>query len=301
MSVQGILPRIIFLEGTWKAVLHDQPEPFRKSLLVDYVSTDVINSLPEQTTLKNVLKECHALEAFEESYIKSFVGLMKCWNSLSPESRHSILQYLQDCDLQANGNMRRHLQPLKDDAVALTIRWDIADQLYARVRDAAFKACQSIGLELLQPRGVPRQKGDFRTLAQRGQAMLLALLRERVGIDKIAVLVAVGQMTPVVKNKRLTNLSRAYIENLDVLRAGLMHWALNNLQAFSGVELFKDAHEAKVLTPLQESVLREHVEASLKPLTQEFERLSTSMDEIPHDPATYDKLRPYFDSGATLH
>lgn len=301
MSVQGILPRIIFLEGTWKAVLYDQPEPFRKSLLVDYVSADVINSLPEQTTLKNVLKECHALEAFEESYIKSFVGLMKCWSSLSPESRRGILQYLQECDLQANGNLRRQLQPLKDDAAALTIRWDVADQLYARVRDTAFKACQGVGLELLQPRGVPRQKGDFRTLVQRGQAMLLALLRERINIDKIAVLVAVGQMTPMVKNKRLTNLSRAYIEDLDAFRAGLMHWALNNLQAFSGVELFKDARQERALTPIQESVLREHVEASLRPFIHEFERLSASMDEIPHDPATYDKLRPFFDSGATLH
>jgi len=301
MSSQGILPRVIFLEGTWKAVLHDQPEPFRKSLLADYVSADVIDSLPEQTTLKNVLKECHALDAFEESYIKSFLGLMKCWNSLSPESRHNILEYLQDCDLQANGNMRRHLQPLKDDAEALTIRWDIADQLYARVREAAFKACQGIGLELLQPRGAPRQKGDFRTLVQRGQAMLLALLRERISIDKIAVLAAVGHMTPVVKNKRMNNLSRAYIENLDVFRAGLMHWAQNNLQAFSAVELFKDAQQAKALTPIQESVLREHMEGLIKPFEHECERMSATMDETPHDPAAYDKLRPYFDSGTTLH
>lgn len=301
MAAQAILPRIIFLEGTWKAVLYDQTEPFSKSLLADYVSSDVIDSLPEYTTLKGVLLACHTLEAFEESYIKSFVGLMKSWNRLAPESRQGIMQYLQECDLQANGNLRRHLQPHKDDAVALTIRWDIADRLYTIIHEKASKACQGIGLELLQPRGVPQQKGDFRTLVQRGQAMLLALLRERIIIDKVAVLVAVGHDTPVVKNKLMNNLNRAYIENLDAFRAGLMHWALNNLHAFSAVQLFKDVQLAKALTPIQESILREHMEALISPFMQEFERMSAGMDETSPDPATYDKIRRFFDSSATLH
>ena len=149
--------------------------------------------------------------------------------------------------------------------------------------------------------GVPQQKGDFRTLVQRGQAMLLALLRERIIIDKVAVLVAVGHDTPVVKNKLMNNLNRAYIENLDAFRAGLMHWALNNLHAFSAVQLFKDVQLAKALTPIQESILREHMEALISPFMQEFERMSAGMDETSPDPATYDKIRRFFDSSATLH
>jgi hypothetical protein len=34
---------------------------------------------------------------------------------------------------------------------------------------------------------------------------------------------------------------------------------------------------------------------------QEYERLGASMDETAHDPVAYDKLRPFFDSSATLH
>src|SRR6185312_2453609 len=210
MTIQDKSARITFLEGTWKAVLYDQPEPFHKSLLADYVSSEVIDLLPARTTLQNVLQECDSREVFEESYIKSFLGLTKYWSSLMPESRKMIMGYLKECDLRANGNLRRQLQLHADDAAALTIRWDTADRLYAGIRDLAFKACQNIGLEVLQPRGISAQKADFNTLLQRGQAMLLALLRERINIDKTAVLMAVGYATPVVKIKMMNNLSMAY-------------------------------------------------------------------------------------------
>jgi len=239
---------------------------------------------------------------FEESYIKSFLGLTKYWSSLMPESRKMIMGYLKECDLRANGNLRRQLQLHADDAAALTIRWDTADRLYAGIRDLAFKACQNIGLEVLQPRGISAQKADFNTLLQRGQAMLLALLRERINIDKTAVLMAVGYATPVVKIKMMNNLSRAYGDCLDALRGGLLHWALNNLQASSAVELFKDVRQAALLTPpIPESVMRECIEELLAPFTQEFARMSASMEAMPPDPATYAKAQGFFRDKVTVH
>jgi len=302
MTIQDKSARITFLEGTWKAVLYDQPEPFHKSLLADYVSSEVIDLLPARTTLQNVLQECDSREVFEESYIKSFLGLTKYWSSLMPESRKMIMGYLKECDLRANGNLRRQLQLHADDAAALTIRWDTADRLYAGIRDLAFKACQNIGLEVLQPRGISAQKADFNTLLQRGQAMLLALLRERINIDKTAVLMAVGYATPVVKIKMMNNLSRAYGDCLDALRGGLLHWALNNLQASSAVELFKDVRQAALLTPpIPESVMRECIEELLAPFTQEFARMSASMEAMPPDPATYAKAQGFFRDKVTVH
>src|SRR6185312_3823924 len=264
--------------------------------------SEVIDLLPARTTLQNVLQECDSREVFEESYIKSFLGLTKYWSSLMPESRKMIMGYLKECDLRANGNLRRQLQLHADDAAALTIRWDTADRLYAGIRDLAFKACQNIGLEVLQPRGISAQKADFNTLLQRGQAMLLALLRERINIDKTAVLMAVGYATPVVKIKMMNNLSRAYGDCLDALRGGLLHWALNNLQASSAVELFKDVRQAALLTPpIPESVMRECIEELLAPFTQEFARMSASMEAMPPDPATYAKAQGFFRDKVTVH
>jgi phage gpG-like protein len=287
--------RIAFLEGVWKAVLFDRQEPFPKSLLAEFVSTEVIDSLPASTTLANVSAECHAREVFEESYIKSFLGLKKCWSSLMPESRQMILERLEGRQLQANGNLRRQLQPHADDRAALTIRWDTADRLYAGIHELAFKACQNAGLELLQPRGVPKQTGEFKAVLQRGETILGALLRERINIDKTAVLMAVGHATPVAKTKMMNNLARAYADCLDAFRGGLLHWALHNLQASSAVELFKGVRHAALLTPpIPESVMRECIEELLGPFMQEFERMSVHMEDLPPDTATYDKAQRFF-------
>src|SRR5579859_6352380 len=74
MNTQADADQIAFLQGTWQALLQGQPEPFDKTLLTDFVSNAVLGSLPPHTTLTNVLHECHAHEAFQESYIKSFLG-----------------------------------------------------------------------------------------------------------------------------------------------------------------------------------------------------------------------------------
>jgi len=287
--------QITFLHGAWRAVLHDQPEPFRKSLLLDFVSTDVIGRLPEYTTLKNVLAECRQQGAFQESYIKSFLSLRKSWGQLTPESRHTILQYIQKCGLQTSG-----LQPLEDDEAALTVRWDIANRLYNGARDLAYEACRLEGLEMLQPRSLPRGN-DFRTLVQRGQRTLAALLEERINIDKTAVTMAVGYVTPVARAKMKNNLAVAYLDGLDDLRAALFHWAVHNLQAFTSLGIFTDPASMHALTDLEASVLKEYIEHALKPYKQEYEKLRASVEQMPQDPTIYAKVRHHFDNKPTVH
>lgn len=292
MDVQEKSARIVFLEGAWKAVLHDQPELFRKCLLADYVSSEVIDALPDHTTLKNVLAECHSRGTFEESYIKSFLGLTKRWGSLMPESRQAIMGQLSGLDLKANGNLRRQFQLHADDAAALTIPWDTADRLYAGIRELTFNACQKAGLELRQPRGVSLQQTDFNTLLQRGSTMLLALLRERINIDKTAALMTVGHATPVVKPRIMHNLNKAYVDCLDAFRGGLLHWSMQNLQASSALELFKGVRQVALLTPpIPEPVMRDCIEELLEPFIEEFTGLSALLDESPPDPASYEKVR----------
>lgn len=298
MITQDKSVRITFLENTWKAVLHDQPELFPKSLLADYVSSEVIDALPERTTLANVLVECDSRGTFEESYIKSFLGLTKRWSSLMPESRHAIIGQLNGLELQANGNLRRQFQLHADDAAALTIRWDAADQLYVGIRELTFTACQNIGLELRQPRGASKLKTDFSSLLQRGSSMLLALLRERVNIDKSAVLMAVGRATPVAKPRMQNNLSRAYVDCLDAFRGGLLHWAMQNLQASSALELFKGVRQAALLTPpIPEPVMRDCIEELLEPFIEEFTGMRELMDESPPDAASYAKVQRLLSGG----
>ena len=299
MNNQSDSNQIAFLHGTWRAVLHDQPEPFQKALLTDFVSTDVIGKLPEYTTLRNVLVECHSQGAFQESYIKSFLALRKSWQLLTPESRHTIIQYIHKCGLQKNGGLKLSL--LEDDEAALTIRWDTANRLYAGARDMAFKACQIIGLEMLQPRGKPRHN-DFRTLVQRGQDTLVALLKERINIDKTAITMAVGYVTPVAKAKLKNNLAVAYLDGLDAFRAALFHWSVHNLPAFASMDIFKDSKTAEGLTAIQESALKEYIEHALKPFKLEYEKLRTDVEDMPPDPTIYDKARRFFDDKATtLH
>ncbi len=276
---------VAFLQGTWRAVLHDQPEPFHKRLLQDYVSNEVMARLPEQTTLRNVLQECHSLDAFQESYIKSFLGLRKSWEKLTPESRHTIIQYVNKCGLQQNNG----LQPLPDDEAALTIRWDAANRLYAASREAAFKACRSAGLELSQPRGLPRPN-DFQGLVRRGQETLLALLRERINIDKTAVTLAVGYVTPVARTKILGNLTAAAMECTDSFRAALVHWLL-----------YHTPMQAAGAQAPDESQLREHVDAALVFFRSEVERLRAGVDEMPEDPTIYEKARHAIDGKPTLN
>jgi len=296
MTAHNDPKQIAFLEGAWSAVLHHEAEPFQKSLLADFVSNDVMNRLPEHTTLHNVLAECHALNAFQESYIKSFLGLRKHWRALTPESRNTILQFIQKCGLERSAN----LQMLEDDEAALTIRWDLADQLYASARDQAFKACQPLGLEMLQPRGLPR-KNDLRDLVRGGQTALFALLKERINIDKTAVTLAVGYVTPVAKTKIKHNLSIAYVESLDTLRAALFHWAVHNLQAFASLGIFTDSTAMHALTDLEASVIREYMELALKPYKEGYEKLCAAVDDMSSDPTIYDKARHFFQTGHKLH
>ncbi len=295
MSTAHDANQIAFLHGTWRAVLHDQPEPFKKSLLADFVSADVISRLPEQTTLRNVLTECHQQHAFQASYIKSFLALRRGWVRLTPESRHVILQYAQKCKLGKTG-----LQPLEDDEAALTVRWDIAKRLYETARDEAYAACKAQGLEMVQPRGLPR-RNEFQDLAQRGQTLLMDLLEERINIDKTAVTLAVGYVTPVARTKIKNNLAAAYLEGLDDLRAALYHWSVHNLQAFSTLGIFTAPDAMHALTDLEASVIREYIEHSLKPYKQGYETLHAAVDEMPEDPTIYAKVRYCFSEKPAVH
>lgn len=296
MNVQSESNQVAFLQGTWRAVLHDQPEPFQKRLLSDFVSVGVIARLPEHTTLKNVLAECHEQAAFQESYIKSMLSLKKVWEGFTPETRHTIIQYIQRFGLQKS----LRLAPHEDDEAALTIRWDSANRMYASCRDAVFAACRAAGLELNQPRAVP-QAGEFRALTRYGQEKLLGLLRERINIDKTAVTLAVGYVTPVARTKIMNNLNAAYLEALDAFRGALFHWALHNLRAFDSIELFKGVRKAAELTRFQESVLREHVEGAVWEFSHEFEKLRESVQDMPQDPTIYDKARRFFEPRPAVH
>ena len=296
MNDQAESNQVAFLQGTWRAVLHDQPEPFRKALLAGFLSVGVMARLPEHTTLKNLLAECHEQGAFQESYIKSILSLKRVWNDFSPESRHIINQYIRRYGLQKS----LRLQPHEDDEAALTIRWDTANRVYTSCRDAVFTACRANGLELNQPRGLP-QAGEFRAIVRYGQEKLLGLLRERVNIDKTAVTLAVGYVTPVARTKILNNLNAAYLEALDAFRGALFHWTLHNLESLSSIELFNDVRTGTPLTRFQESVLREHVEGVVWEFQHEFGLLLEAVKDMPQDPTIYDKARRFFEPPRAVH
>lgn len=276
--------QIVFLQGTWRALLQDQPEPFHKDLLSDFVSADVLSGLPSHTTLKHVLQECHAREAFQECYIKSFLGLRRVWEKLTPESRHIILEHGNKCGMQKQGGLR--LQLLQDDAAALTIRWDVASRLYETARDEAFKACRALGLEMAQPRGLPKA-GEFAQLVQHGQDILLKLLRERVNTDKTAVAMAVGYVTPVAHTKLARNLQEAYAECQGAFRAALIHWAVHHSAAF-GIKT------EGPLDAAQEAELNRYVDECLKPFAQRFERLWQDTETMSSEPTLFEKVRRCF-------
>ena len=282
-----------FLQGAWSAVLQDQPEPFEKSLLLDYVSSDVIGRLPEFTTLENVLLECRSQEAVQESYIKSFMALPKAWVRLTPESRHSIIQKIEKFGLQKSAR----LAPLEDDEAALTIRWDTANKLFAAAHDGVFKACAVLGLEMLQPRRLP-QSDDFGAMLQHGQEALLGLLRERINIDKTAVTMAVGYVTPVSRTRIMHNLDTAFLDCLDSFRAALLHWAEFNPKALIPIMNVEDGHPS----PEQLKNLRRRVEDSLGRFKREYEQLRASLEDMSTEPTISEKLRRFFETkSTTLH
>lgn len=297
MDLQAENNQIAFLEGAWQAVLEDQPPLFQKELLADFVSGEVLECLPAYTTLKNVVAECRSQEASQESYIKSFLSLRKRWNEFTPESRHAIVASVRQFGLQKNSALR--LQLLEDDEAALTIRWDVANRLYAGCAELAYKACHASGLEMTQPRGRPHS-GNFRGIVNQGHQILVAILRERINIDKTAVTLAVGHLTPVAKTKLRHNLAVAYLDALDSFRAALFHWLVCNVGAFVSIELFKDVAPGEPLTPLQESVLKEHVEGALWPFKQEYERLRAAVEDL-SDPTIYEKVRRFFETARSVH
>jgi hypothetical protein len=276
--------QIVFLQGTWRALLQDQPEPFHKALLGEFVSTEVLAGLPDRTTLKQVLQECHAREAFQESYIKSFLGLRRVWDKLTPESRHIIFEHSNRCGMHKHGGLR--LQMLQDDAAALTIRWDVAQRLYVSARDEAFQGCRALGLEMAQPRGLPRPN-EFALMVQNGQEILLKLLRERVNTDKTAVTMAVGYVTPVALTKLNRNLQEAYAECHGAFRAALNHWAVHHPAAL-GLKLEGPLNET------QEAQLHQYVEECLQPFQQRFERLSQDTETMSSEPTLFEKVRRCF-------
>jgi hypothetical protein len=284
MQTTSATAQIVFLQGTWRALLQDQPEPFHKGLLSDFVSSDVLAGLPAQTTLKNVLAECHAREAFQECYIKSFLGLRRVWDKLTPESRHIIHTHSTRCGMHKQGGLR--LQLLQDDAAALTIRWDVAQRLYETARDQAFHACRGLGLEMAQPRGLPR-KNEFALLVQSGQDILMKLLRERVNTDKTAVTMAVGYLTPVAHTKLTRNLQESYAECHASFRAALIHWGVHHPAAFG----------IKTEGPLdasQETLVRNYVGECLRPFELRFEQLCQDAETMSSEPTLFEKVRRCF-------
>lgn len=297
MSEQAHNNQITFLEGAWQAVLQDEPRLFEKALLADFVSSSLFDTLPDYTTLKHVVAECHSQGATQESYIKSFLSLRKRWQHLTTEARYAIVESSRQCGMENNNGLKLYL--LEDDKAALGIRWDTADRLYAGCRELAYKSCQASGLEMVQPRGRPH-KGNFRGIVNQGQQILVAMLRERMNIDKTAVMLAVGHVTPVAKTKLKNNLAVAYLDALDCFRAALFHWMVSNLGAFASIELFKDVAPGEPLSPLQESVLKEHVEGALRPFKQEYETLRATVDDA-SDPTVFQKVRRFFEDAPAIH
>lgn len=284
-----------FLQGAWNAVLQNEPELFAKSLLRDYVSHDVIGQLPEYTTLANVTLECHNRQAIQESYIKAFMALPKAWTRLTPQSRLGIVQTIQKLGLQKACG--KNFSMLEDDDAALTVRWDIAEKLYAAIREGTFKGCSTHGLELLQPRRVPLGD-DYGAMLRQGEQALLGLLRERIEIDKTAVTMAVGFVTPVAKTQIMHNLCVAYQECLASFRAALLHWAEFSPHALIPILNVEDGQ----LSPGQLENMRRRVDESLMRFKREFEQLRAGVENMSAEPTLSPRLRRFFETKvATLH
>lgn len=291
--------QVAFLQGAWKALLDDRVEPFQKEALADYVSPEVIAKLPEYTTLENVLVECRAQEAFQESYIKSFFSIQKRWKYMTPETRQGILASLRECGLRDNASVGA-LQPLHDDEAALAIRWDIADKLCAQMQKSAFRACQDLGLEMAQPRSRPVSNG-YKVMVEKGESTLIALLNERIKIDSTAITMAVGYVTPVAKTRVLSRFTGAYLELSDAFRAALLHWLHHNISALAHIPTFAGVQSADDLSPFQESILRERVDISLDGFRRKCEELRAQVEAMPPDPTIYGKVRSFFTTLETLH
>jgi|GEM_PF-2574130 len=284
-----------FLQGAWGAVLQNHQEPFQKSLLTDYVSTAVMNRLPEYTTLEHVVLECHSHEAIQESYIKSFMALPRVWTQLTPESRHRIVENIRQLGLvKACG---KRFQMLEDDEAALTVRWDTANRLYQALLEGTSKGCAAHGLELQQPRRIP-SGDDYGAMLHEGERALLGLLRERIEIDKTAVTMAVGYVTPVAKTRILHNLHAAYQECLENFRAALLHWAEFNPHALIPILHLEDGQ----LSPGQLENLRRRVEDSLGRFKKEFEQLRAGVEQMSSEPTISPRLRRFFETKTpTMH
>lgn len=299
MSDKKETTQIAFLQGAWKALLDDRSEPFQKAALADYVSPDVIGKLPEYTTLENVLVECRVQDAFQESYIKSFFAIQKRWKYMTPETRHGILSSLRECGLRDKATAGT-LQLLQDDEAALTIRWDIADKLCAQMQKSAFRACKELGLELEQPRSRPNG-GGYKLMVEKSEAILLALLNERVKIDSTAITLAVGYVTPVAKTRVLNRYTGNYLELVDAFRAALLHWLHHNINALAHIPTFGGLNSADDLSSFQQSLLRERVDLSLDSFRRKCEELRAAVEAMPPDPTVYGKVRSFFDNKETLH
>lgn len=297
MYEQSHSSQVAFLQGAWKALLDTRTEPFQKMVLADYLSQGVIGRLPDFTTLENVLAVCREQDAFQESYIKSFMSIQKRWKRMTPETRHSIVASMRDCGLR-DANSTRSLQLLEDDEAALTIRWDVADKLCLQLQKRTFKACKESGLELEQPRGIPAGK-IYKVLVEKGETALVALLNERVKIDSTAVIVAVGYVTPVAKSRLQSRLTEAYLDLSDSFRGALMHWLCHNAAAFSHLPTFANVRSADDLTPTHRSLLGEYVGRSLDSFCKKYEELHSLIEAMPRDQAVYDEVRLFFDRGKT--
>jgi hypothetical protein len=293
MDGYGQTEQVAFLRDAWRALLEPRAEPFQKMVLADYVSRDVINCLPDYTTLENVLAVCGTQDAFQESYIKSFMSIQKRWKRMTPETRHKIVTSMRDCGLR-DASSAKSLQLLEDDEAALTIRWDVADELYLRAQKRAFKSCKDLGLELEQPRGDPAGRA-YKVLVEKGEALLAALLDERVKIDSTAVALAVGYVTPVAKSRLQGRLTETYLELSDSFRAALMHWLCHNAAAFSRLPAFAKVRSADDLTAEQRSLLGDHVGRSLDSFCKTYEGLHSLVETMPPNQPVYDAVRLHFD------
>jgi hypothetical protein len=166
----------------------------------------------------------------------------------------------------------------------------VAGRLYGEARDEAFRACRGLGLEMAQPRRQPRHN-EFAFLVNRGQEILLALLRERIDIDKTAVTMAVGFVTPVAHTKLMYNFDAAQAECRAAFQAALLHWAMHHPAALIPADPL--AAEGPP-SPQQEDVLRDYVRDCLKPFDQRCTALKQDAADMSSEPTLYEKVRRHF-------
>jgi len=135
-----------FARAIWELFTEILVKPFPKRFLNEWVSEQVYERLREETSVGEAVSECKTPQDMEDSFKATVNRLNRDWDRFLPPHKDRAIKLIKRYGLSDHFDVL--LEMSEDELEELSIRWDIADMLFAEARRQTLEECRRLGFDL---------------------------------------------------------------------------------------------------------------------------------------------------------